>query len=54
MGASAARVARERCDARDEARRYVEVLDETRRSDVEELAGAVADRRFGVRRQKRH
>lgn len=54
MGASAARAARERCDARDEARRYVEVLDETRRSDVEELAGAVADRRFGVRRQKRH
>lgn len=53
MGASAARVARERCDARAEARRYVEVLDETRRSDVESLAGAVADRRFGVR-QRRH
>ncbi len=27
MGASAARAARERCDARDEARRYVEVLE---------------------------
>ena len=53
MGASAARAARERCDARDEARRYVEVLDETRRSDVEELAGVAADRRFGLR-QKRH
>jgi glycogen(starch) synthase len=55
MGASAARVARERCDARDEARQYVEVLDETRRKNVEVVAGvAAADRRFGVRRQKRH
>ena len=53
MGASAARAVRERCDARDEARRYVEVLDETRRSDVEELARVAADRRFGLR-QKRH
>jgi glycosyltransferase involved in cell wall biosynthesis len=52
MGASAARAARERCDARDEARRYVEVLDETRRSDATSLAHA-ADRRFGLR-QKRH
>ncbi|HEV2720001.1 MAG TPA: glycosyltransferase family 4 protein, partial [Thermoanaerobaculia bacterium] len=78
MGASAARVARERCDARDEARRYVEVLEAlavershgeqsrgglgqptppavpARRSDVEELARAAADRRVGVWRQKRH
>jgi len=52
MGASAAHAARERCDARDEARRYVEVLDETRRSDATSLAHA-ADRRFGLR-QKRH
>ena len=54
MGASAAGVARERCDARDEARRYAEVLAETRRNHVESLAGAAADRRFGVRRQRRH
>jgi glycosyltransferase involved in cell wall biosynthesis len=51
MGASAARAARERCDARDEARRYVEVLDETRRSDVEEVARAAVDRRFGLRKR---
>lgn len=49
MGAAAARAARERCDARDEARRYVEVLDETRRNDVEEMARAAVDRRFGLR-----
>ncbi len=54
MGASAARVTRERCDARDEARRYIDVLDETRRSHVESLAGAAADRRVGVWRKKRH
>ena len=54
MGASAARAARERCDARDEARCYIAVLDETRRNHVQSLAGAAADRRFGVRRQKRH
>jgi glycosyltransferase involved in cell wall biosynthesis len=53
MGAAAARVARERCDARDESRRYAEVLHETRRSDVESLVGGAADRRFGVRRQRR-
>jgi glycosyltransferase involved in cell wall biosynthesis len=54
MGACAARVARERCDARGEARRYVEVLDETRRSDVESMVDRAAlDRRFGVRRQRR-
>lgn len=54
MGAAAARVARERCDGRDEARRYAEVLAATRRSHVESLPGAAADRRFGVRRQRRH
>jgi len=53
MGASAARAARERCDAHDEARRYVQVLTDTRRSDVEEMARAAVDRRFGLR-QKRH
>jgi glycosyltransferase involved in cell wall biosynthesis len=52
MGASAERAARERCDARDEARRYVAILDETRRSDATSLAHA-ADRRFGLRK-KRH
>ena len=50
MGAAAARVARERCDARDEARAYAQVLAQTRRSDVESLAAAAAGRRFGVRR----
>ena len=54
MGEAAAGVARERCDARDESRRYAEVLAATRRSHVESLAGAAADRRFGVRRQRRH
>jgi glycosyltransferase involved in cell wall biosynthesis len=54
MGAAAERVARERCDARDEAHRYAEVLAATRRNHVESLAGAAADRRFGVRRQRRH
>jgi glycosyltransferase involved in cell wall biosynthesis len=49
MGAAAASAARERCDARDEARAYADLLAQTRRSDVESLAAA-ADRRFGVRR----
>jgi hypothetical protein len=50
MGASAARAARERCDARGEARAYAEVLAQTRRNDVESLAAA-GGRRFGVRRR---
>jgi glycosyltransferase involved in cell wall biosynthesis len=50
MGAAAARAARERCNARDEARAYAQVLAQTRRSDVESLAAAAAGRRFGVRR----